>query len=300
MTDPSSSDSDATLDFTGERFTPECVREIWYEHWHRYVFALPLARGRRVLDAACGEGYGSALLASTARTVTGVDVDAQTIAHARRRYGDAGDTGNLNFQCASVTAIDAPDASFDLIVSFETIEHLAEHEQMLAEFDRLLAPGGLLLISSPDRDNYNAAGVANPFHVRELDRDEFDGLLGRHFPHRRLFGQRLGFHSVVWSLDAHGPNADGVAGPAQASRLDTGSGQLMPGPMAAPMYYLAACARHGADLPAMPDLSLFSDEQQSVYSHYNNEIRRVIAGGHRILELERELAELKAGRDEPR
>ena len=58
--------SDPPLEFTGERFTPECVREIWYEHWHRYAFALPLARGRRVLDAACGEGYGSALLARDA------------------------------------------------------------------------------------------------------------------------------------------------------------------------------------------------------------------------------------------
>ncbi|MCK9490286.1 MAG: class I SAM-dependent methyltransferase [Xanthomonadales bacterium] len=297
MSHPPPSDTDAPLDFTGERFTPECVREIWYEHWHRYVFALPLARGRRVLDAACGEGYGSALLARTARSVTGVDVDADTITHAARRYGDA---DKLQFQCASVTAIDAPDASFDLIVSFETIEHLAEQAQMLAEFDRLLAPGGLLLISSPDRDNYNAAGVANPFHVRELDRDEFEGLLAAHFPQRRVFGQRLGFHSVVWSLDQPGPDADGVAGPAQASRLDTGSGQILSGPMAEPMYYLAACARRSEELPAMPGLSLFADQQQSVYSHYNNEIRRVIAGGHRILELERELAELKAGRNEPR
>lgn len=292
MTDSARSDSESALDFTGERFTPECVREIWYEHWHRYVFALPLARGRRVLDAACGEGYGSALLARVAGSVTGVDVDAQTIAHARRRYAQV---AGVEFQAASVTAIDAPDAAFDLIVSFETIEHLAEQAQMLAEFDRLLAPGGLLLISSPDRDNYNAAGVANPFHVRELDRAEFEGLLGRHFPHRRLFGQRLGFHSLLWSLDGTGAST-----PAQASRLDTGTGKLLDGVMTAPMYYLAACARRGEDLPDLPALSLFADEQQSIYSHYNEEIRRVIAGGHRILELERELAELKAGRSESR
>ena len=57
---------DAALPFTGERFTPECVREIWYEHWHRYAFARRLGAGRRVLDAACGEGYGSALLAKVA------------------------------------------------------------------------------------------------------------------------------------------------------------------------------------------------------------------------------------------
>ena len=67
------SDSEpSVLPFTGERFTPECVREIWYEHWHRYVFARRIAAGRRVLDAACGEGYGSALLADVAAQVVGV------------------------------------------------------------------------------------------------------------------------------------------------------------------------------------------------------------------------------------
>ena len=82
------SDASQPLPFTGERFTPECVREIWYEHWHRYVFARAFVRGKRVLDAACGEGYGSALLADEAASVVGIDVDAAAIQHARSRYGD--------------------------------------------------------------------------------------------------------------------------------------------------------------------------------------------------------------------
>ena len=76
------SESDA-LAFTGERFTPECVREIWYEHWHRYAFAQRFAAGKRVLDAACGEGYGTAMLAGTAAQAVGIDIDAASIAHAR-------------------------------------------------------------------------------------------------------------------------------------------------------------------------------------------------------------------------
>ena len=79
--------TDPILPFTGERFTPECVREIAYEHWHRYAFAQSFAHGKRVLDAACGEGYGSAMLARAGAEVLGVDVDAQTVCHARARYG---------------------------------------------------------------------------------------------------------------------------------------------------------------------------------------------------------------------
>src|SRR6478752_7291717 len=105
--------SDPVLPVTGERFTPECVREIAYEHWHRYAFALPLARGRRVLDAACGEGFGSALLASVAASVQGVDIDAQSVAHARQRYGGA---GNVSFDTVDATMLDRyADGSFDLI-----------------------------------------------------------------------------------------------------------------------------------------------------------------------------------------
>ena len=82
------------LEFTGERFTPECVREIRYEHLHRYAFARELVAGKRVLDAACGEGYGAALLAGSAVAVTAVDRSAQAIGHARSRYG----ASNLDFR----------------------------------------------------------------------------------------------------------------------------------------------------------------------------------------------------------
>ena len=123
--------TDSALEFTGERFTPECVREIWYEHWHRYAFALPLAAGKRVLDAACGEGYGSALLATRAASVLGADISDTAIDHARARYGAA---VNLRFELADATALDAlPTQSFDLIVSFETLAHVAEQGRLLED-----------------------------------------------------------------------------------------------------------------------------------------------------------------------
>jgi SAM-dependent methyltransferase len=289
MTDHTSSPS-SFLPFTGERFTPECVREIWYEHWHRYAFALPLARGKRVLDAACGEGYGSALMATVAAQVTGIDLDGDTIEHARQRYSES---SRLVLERGSVIDLPADDGSFDLIVSFETIEHLPEQERMLEEFRRVLAPGGLLVISSPDRVAYNAGNVApNPYHVRELDRSEFLDLLSVRFPAVRLFGQKLGFHSLMWTLDT------AVIG-AQSLILDPDSGSVRSGFDPAPVYHLAICAADAKFLPDMPSLSLFADEQGSVYSHYNSEIDRLIRADHRIIALEREIAALRAAHPDP-
>lgn len=274
------------LPFTGERFTPECVREIWYEHWHRYAFVRSLCTGKRVLDAACGEGYGSALIAAVADRVTGVDVDADTISHACARYSDI---DNLSFRHGSVTALELEDASADVIVSFETIEHLADQETMLAEFRRVLAPDGLVVISSPDRETYNAgAAEPNPYHVKELSHDEFTALLRAQFPAVSIYGQKLAFHSTIWRLP------DGQ-GPAQALVLDE-AGDVATA-HEAPVYYVAVCARDSALLPVLPGLSVFSDRQASVYGHYHSEIRRMIHADHRIIELERELAALRAAVD---
>src|SRR5258708_6669853 len=115
-----------TLTFTGERFLPDCSGEIAYEHWHRYAFARRLATGKRVLDAACGEGYGSALLAANAAEVVGVDIDVATLDHASARYAPI---ERLRFVHGSCAALPLADASIDLVVSFETVEHLTEADQ---------------------------------------------------------------------------------------------------------------------------------------------------------------------------
>lgn len=275
----------SVLEFTGERFTPECVREIWYEHWHRYAFALSLARGKRVLDAACGEGYGSAMLATVAASVLGVDISPDTVAHARARYGT-----RARFEVGDCTRLDAlPDRSFDLIVSFETLEHLHDHEGMLDGFARLLADDGILLLSTPDKRTYtDLTGTTNEHHVRELYRDEFEQLVSSRFPHHRLFGQKLLFASVLWETG----NAKGW----EATTLSSDATTTVPGLDYAPLYFVAACARTPQALDALPSLSLFGDAAQSVYSHYDHEIRKNIAAGHRILELEAQLDDERARR----
>src|SRR5665213_982622 len=186
------------IEFTGERFIPGVAGEIEFEHVHRYAFACRHVAGKRVLDAACGEGYGSALLARTAATVAGVDIDGATLAHAAARYASV---PNVAFHQASVATLPFADASFDLIASFETIEHLeaADQPRMLAEFARVLAPRGLLILSAPNRVEYSdKRGYANPFHRHEHDRAELDGLLVTHFSARRYYHQRVWLGSTLW------------------------------------------------------------------------------------------------------
>lgn len=275
------------LPFTGERFTPECVREMWLEHWHRYAFALSWAPGRRVLDAACGEGYGAALLARAGATVTALDVSAAALAHARARYGEV---PGLAFQQADVTDLShLPAASFDLIVSFETLEHLDAQDAMLSGFRRLLAPGGLMLVSTPDRHTYSdLTGYRNEFHVRELYRDEFESLLERHFGAHRLFGQKLLFQSVLHDLSAPPTRA-------RARTMAIDAVTAVDGLDYAPVYFVAACAHRAEDLPEGLDglVDLFGDAAESVYRHYEHEIRKNMAAGGVIVDLERRIARLR-------
>ncbi|TLY51508.1 MAG: class I SAM-dependent methyltransferase [Gammaproteobacteria bacterium] len=272
------------LEFTGERFTPECLREIWYEHWHRYAFARELARGKRVLDAACGEGYGSALLAQTAHEVLGLDIADAAIAHARARYASL---RHLRFEQGDCTALALPAASVDLVVSFETLEHVAAQEALITGFARTLAPDGVLVISSPDKRTYSdLSGFRNEFHVRELYRDEFLGLLAPHFPYVRLYGQKLLFQSTIWALD------EAAEGPVAAATADEGGTQVKSGLRYDPLYFIAVCSRE--PLSQLPTVALFGDREESVYRHYDHEVRKNMAAGSRIAELEAEVATLRA------
>jgi len=241
--------SDA-LTFTGERFVPGVGGEIVYEHVHRYAFARRYAAGKRVLDAACGEGYGSALIARVASHVTGVDIDGPTIAHAREVYAGL---PNLAFVQGSAAELPLPDASVDLVVSFETIEHLDASDQprMLAEFSRVLVDDGVLVLSAPNRPEYSESrGYVNPYHRHEHDRAELERLLRVTFPAIAWHAQRVWLGSTVWR-EGGGGDAEALTG--DAARVD-------PATVPEPMYFLVVAARRASALPPRaPALSLFSD-----------------------------------------
>jgi len=174
-------------EFTGERLIPGQVDvDLLNEHLARYAFAARLARGKRVLDAGCGAGYGSAELADQADSAIGADIAAEAVDFARAHYC----LSNLTFEQASCDRLPHPDACFDLVVAFEVIEHLDRWREFLLEARRVLAPGGQFIVSTPNKLYYTESrgtqGV-NPFHVHEFDFGEFRGALEAVFPHVTLF-----------------------------------------------------------------------------------------------------------------
>lgn len=184
------------LTWTGERLTSEAGGQVEIEHLHRYLLARDHCRGLDVLDVAAGEGYGTALLAQVAGSATGVEISGEAAAHAAREYVRP----NLRYLQGDARKIPVGDASMDVVVSFETVEHLFEQDVFLGEIKRVLRPGGRLLMSSPNSEAYSPPGSeANPYHVRELSRSEFVDLVGRHFGHVRLLAQRPMLGSVLVS-----------------------------------------------------------------------------------------------------
>ncbi|MEU6641406.1 glycosyltransferase [Saccharomonospora sp. NPDC046836] len=185
------------IEWTGERCVPWADDlQVIYEHYHRYAYALQFTEGKRVLDLASGEGFGSALLATTARKVVGLDIDPKTIEHARTTYPLA----NVRFELGSITDPDAlsDEPAFDVITCFEAIEHVREQEQLMELVLRRLAPNGIFLCSTPDVEIYtHDHGNQNPFHVRELGEDAFRDLLGERFPHVTLLRQSVAVGSLI-------------------------------------------------------------------------------------------------------
>jgi ubiquinone/menaquinone biosynthesis C-methylase UbiE len=176
-------------EFTGERVIPDQVEpDLWSEHLARYAFASRYAAGKRVLDCGCGTGYGTAELANGAIEATGLDLSNDAIEFARGHYA----RHNTKYIAASCLDLPFPAGSFDLVVAFEVIEHLAEFRRFLDESARVLAPTGLFIVSTPNRLYYTesrAKSGPNPFHEHELEAAEFHAELSRLFPHVTLLVQ---------------------------------------------------------------------------------------------------------------
>jgi glycosyltransferase involved in cell wall biosynthesis/SAM-dependent methyltransferase len=198
------------LEYTGERFLPYVDpalsgAEIHYEHLHRYAFASLYVADKAVLDLASGEGYGTFLLSNTAKHVIGIDIDPGAVTHASDTYKRE----NIEFRQGSITDIPiAGTEIFDVIVCFEAIEHISDHETLFVEIKRLLKKDGILIISTPNKQSYSDdTGDMNPFHIKELYFIEFSDILKKKFSNVNFFGQKVFSGSSIYPVSGETSNS---------------------------------------------------------------------------------------------
>ncbi|HEX9775393.1 MAG TPA: class I SAM-dependent methyltransferase [Actinomycetota bacterium] len=177
-------DAAEPLPLTGERTAPGVPEEnYWFQrHVAGYLFAADRVAGTRVLDAGCGEGYGTELLAARATAVHALDLEWPVVARARARYPRTG------FGAGNLVAMPFAAGTFDAVVSLQVIEHLHTPQEFLAECKRVLRPGGLILVSTPNRLTFSPEGVRNPFHTFEFAPEELHATMARHFTGIELLG----------------------------------------------------------------------------------------------------------------
>src|SRR3954451_8473138 len=192
------------LELTGERTLPDVPEENYWFRRHLAVYrwiAANRAKGT-VVDMACGEGYGAAVLAQTAASVVGVDANPEAHEHARLRYR----APNLSFERALVEEFDEG-APYDAIVFLQTIEHVREPGRLLERFASLLAPGGVAYVSTPNRLTLAPPGAErsdNPWHLREYTPDEYRATLEPRFSRIEMLGvfhaRKLRAHEIALRL----------------------------------------------------------------------------------------------------
>lgn len=252
-----------------ERFDPAAQGgRIVYEHLHRYALCREFVAGRRVLDLACGTGYGTSILGTAAAEVTGVDISASAVREARKLY--AGE--NVKFVVGDCFDIPFDDGCFDVVVANEMIEHVENHSALLAEIRRVLSDKGLLLVSTPNKPVYNRYKAPNAFHVAEMDVPSFSKLLTQRFRNVRIIGTRMALLSVGYALDK---DADRTPGNLDAARIHLATGSDPGHPvietgelnLADPEYVLAMCSDAELEEPALSS-SVFFDERNDLWREH--------------------------------
>ncbi|MCL4495822.1 MAG: methyltransferase domain-containing protein [Firmicutes bacterium] len=191
-------------------------------HWHRYQVAAELVKGLRVLDLGIGTAYGSNYLAGYAEHVTGIDIDSQAVEAAQLQYHRP----NLTFISGELQQHCFEEKSFDAVVLFEVIEHIAQDQQqsLIREIQRILKPNGLFLMSTPDHDRTKNFPEKNPYHTGELTETELRWLLDQNFAFSELYSQEVNAASLIWSRDTTSFRGYGIkilSGSSVPAPLDT-------------------------------------------------------------------------------
>ncbi|TAL98900.1 MAG: methyltransferase domain-containing protein [Paraburkholderia sp.] len=278
-------------EFTGERRTPTEAGDIHHERLHRYAWVSQAVVGLDVLDLACGEGYGSAIIARYGKTVTGVEISSEAIARAKKHYSDV---ENLSFISGMVAGLPLNDASFDAVVSFETVNDLSDQEQMLSEIHRVLRPGGFLILSSPNRklcsDEWRGRNDP-PF--KGMYFEDLDALIKRHFSGVTYFEHRLATSSIIIPEDRRNSSYS-------AYTLHDNVVEPVTPKLGSTMYFLAVCSKGAGQTASNLQASVFFEQGRDLYDRLGDSVQSANLPGDVTADREMEIHRAKVEFDEGR
>jgi ubiquinone/menaquinone biosynthesis C-methylase UbiE len=282
--------TDKTIKDTGERMVPAYHRGhlVYGEHIVRYQAAAELVKGKVVLDIASGSGYGSACLAEAAKHVYGVDIDADAISYAKKNYGSK----NVEFIKGDGVSIPLDDNSVEMVVTFETIEHIEDYKTFMSEIRRVLKDDGLLVLSTPNDVEFPES---NHFHIHEFERDELDQLIKKYFKNTKWYFEGTWLYDALLSQDQITETWD----------KDIYTLQTAPVDLQKSLSFFVLCSNRAITESVSPRAAIAEhysertrqeyeqsvrkhmDDQAAIISHQQNEIN------HRTHDLEVATAELK-------
>lgn len=209
------------LAISSERVVSERTPDMVYqEHIMRYLFASRFVADKIILDVACGTGYGSTyLLNGGAKKVIGVDISKDAIKYATKHYRGS----RLHFLCMDATELGFRNNLFDMICSFEVIEHIKEYNKLLFQIRRVLKKEGVCIISTPSKEIHSPhmKKPLNPFHAQEFTIEEFRNILSNYFEDVALFGQKFSVIGRLFSLFPYGPNIKNFLAEKLFYKMDT-------------------------------------------------------------------------------
>lgn len=219
---------------------------IYNEHLIRYCLAKRLVYNKVVLDIACGTGFGTKILAlAQAEKVVAIDIDEEAIKKAKKENF----CENIVYKRGNAEKLEEKDNFFDIIVSFETIEHLKNHDKYLSQLKRVAKDEGLVLISTPNKEVF---GQKNPFHFKEFGQDEFREILGKYFKFVLLLEQGNGIASFI------------------KAGSKTEKGKLTGADFGQPLYFIAICSQKELRAEEILNENLVSINQKALKNLYNN------------------------------
>jgi ubiquinone/menaquinone biosynthesis C-methylase UbiE len=252
---------DKTLADTGERMIPAYHKShmVYGEHIVRYEAAVPLVKGKVVLDIASGSGYGSAFLTRSAAKVYGVDVDKDAIIYAKKNYGGK----NIEYILGDGTNIPLKDNSVDVVVSFETIEHIEDYETFMVEVKRVLKEDGLFILSTPNDVEFPET---NHFHIHEFERRELEKLV------KKYFKQSKSYYQATWLYNALLEERD-ISGEWRAP-LETI--QTAPIPLEKCIYFYMLCANRKINESVTPLAAISEHYSARKLQEYDASVRKHI------------------------